>query len=689
MRRLLSVVLLACAAPAASMTARSARPAPVSVPSLRAGLGVVTAAPSLTAPSLSGLSLSAPSIAAAPSPLSAPSAFSAPAAVPAAAVAAPEAAVFAAPAESPSADPKSLAVQAVVDREVAAWEVRSAPADAPSAGAPRPAGRPGLAKAALWTGVGALGLSALGSVPGVAPDLLVAAKGWLAAGGFTALTASRFLGPAADKAAAVPAPPAPAEGRFAAYRTGWRGVEHALDVQKTFEKRVGDGERSAFTAWLGGGLRAGYYASGAALLSMLAGGAVAKAYSLASTAFTAAVQTAPAAPAGTAAVAAAPFWGQFGAFVAPALVLETVLLKGVFDGGRAVLGKVLAPRAAAVVAGGLAVAGSVAAMSLLTTELSVLLPIAGLEAAVVWAYARSGSLLAALAARALITLLALESARVGAWLAYGTAGTLAGLPAWTGVAVAGLLVLGYLFVAKDLGWSAALRAPGRALGALGDWWRAPAADGRPKGVFPVLKSGLLWGLVTYAVGDLAYRAVQLLEGASGAEAAPGILVKVLTGPLDLLLFNFVIVGFLEEFVFRRNLFKPMREWIEKRGLSPRAVFWTAALGSSLIFSYVHYIDFAGLLAKIGIGLGGAAGVAGSYDWAWASFIARAASGVVLAYQYWRSGLLLVPIVAHFAANTMEGLGLRWGPEAFLLMAAGALLLQLLGRSPKAASQPRI
>jgi hypothetical protein len=34
---------------------------------------------------------------------------------------------------------------------------------------------------------------------------------------------------------------------------------------------------------------------------------------------------------------------------------------------------------------------------------------------------------------------------------------------------------------------------------------------------------------------------------------------------------------------------------------------------------------------------------------------------------------------------MEGLGYRWGVEAFLLMAAGAVLLSLLGRrAPKPA-----
>ncbi len=326
---------------------------------------------------------------------------------------------------------------------------------------------------------------------------------------------------------------------------------------------------------------------------------------------------------------------------------------------------------------------SVGATAFVTTNPAVLLPLAGIEAAIVWAYARSGSLWTALAARGFVTVLALESARASLWLNLGAAGALAGLPAWTGLAVAGLLLAALAYTLRASPWRDALAAPGRALASLGEWWRGPSADGRPKSFWPILKSGLLWGLITYAVGDLAYRAVGLVFPAPATEAAPEVLVKLLTGPLDIVLFNFVIVGLLEEFVFRRNLFRPMRNWLEKRRLSPRAVFWSAALASSLIFSYVHYIDFGALLANLGIGGGGAVpGASGSYDWAWTSFMARVAAGAVLAFQYWRSGLLLIPIVAHFASNTMEGLGLRWGVEAFLLMAAGALLLQLVGRAPK-------
>lgn len=585
---------------------------------------------------------------------------------------------------------KAGAVNALVAGEIASWSRLSPPDDIPvSASAPRsvspspqPRGRARLAKAALWTGAGALGLSALGSMPALAPAALIAVKGWLAWGGFSALTAARYLGPAADAAATVAPPPSPAEGRFAEYRTAWRRILHAFDAQKTFESRVGGARAGAFKDWLAGGLRAGVYAVGGALVAMLAGGAVAKLIALG----TAAAATSAAASSGAAAVATAPFWSLLGAALLPALLLETLLLKAVFDGGRAVLGRFLTPRRAALTAGGAAVLLSVGATAVFTTSLSVLLPVAGIEAALLWAYARSGSLLAVLAARAGVTVLAMESLRAMLWLKWGAAGVLAGLPAWTGGAVAGLLALALVVQVRALGWRAALAAPGRGLAALGERWRAPSVDGRPKSFFPILKSGLLWGLVTYAVGDLAYRAAGVL--APPEASLPGILVKVLTGPLDIVLFNFVLVGFLEEFVFRRNLFRPLRQWLETRRLSPRAVFWAAGLLSSLIFSFAHYIDFTPLLAQLGLVDGAvAADAAGAYDWGLASFVARVAAGLALAYQYWRSGVLLIPITAHFAANTMEGLGLRWGVEAFLLVAVGALLLQLARRGGGAGDAP--
>lgn len=642
----------------------------LSVPSLAPSLRL-NSATALPAPIRAAVPFSAP--AEAPRAVSAEHAFVPQAVVSDASEAVLPEAVRPAANDAPaSGDARFQAASRLVARETAEW-TRSAPADGPAPSAqPSSPRRSTLAKAALWTGVGALGLSAAASLPVAAPAVLVAAKGWLAWGGFSALAASTYLKPAAERGAAVPAPDAPKTGLFAEYRTGWARIGHAFDAQKALSRRVGDSDAAAFSAWWRGGLRAGLYASVAALLFMLGGALGAKVLTGVIGAAQAAASTA--APISDVSIAAAPFWGQLLGTLGPALVLETVLLKVVFDGSKSLLSRFTTPKTAAAVAGAAAVLGGLVAASFLTTDLAVLLPMAGIEAAIVWSYARSGSLLPALAARGAITWLSLESARVSVWLSFGTTGALAGLPGWIGFGAAGLLLAALLLAASRLGLQGALQAPGRALAALGERWRSPSADGAPAAFFPVLQAGLLWGLVTFATGDITYRLVSLV--APIAESAPDILAKVLTGPLDIVIFNFIIVGFLEEFVFRRNLFKPIRERLEKRGLSPRAVFWAAAVVSSLIFSYAHYIDFGALLARFGIGAGGAAAAAGSYVWSWASFSARATAGAVLAYQYWRSRMLLVPIVAHFASNTMEGLGLRWGWEAFLLMAAGALLLSL-------------
>jgi membrane protease YdiL (CAAX protease family) len=158
---------------------------------------------------------------------------------------------------------------------------------------------------------------------------------------------------------------------------------------------------------------------------------------------------------------------------------------------------------------------------------------------------------------------------------------------------------------------------------------------------------------------------------------------MLTASVDLVLYNFVIVGLLEEFIFRRGLFKAMNDKLDSWGLGLRKAFWFAAIGSAIIFSGVHYVDWGAIMAKVGMGDPAAAsGLGGAYDFTWPGFVARAVLGVVLAWIYKRSGLLLIPIVAHFWADSMEGLGLRWGLPAFLALAAGALAVSLLFR-PKA------
>ena len=67
-------------------------------------------------------------------------------------------------------------------------------------------------------------------------------------------------------------------------------------------------------------------------------------------------------------------------------------------------------------------------------------------------------------------------------------------------------------------------------------------------------------------------------------------------------------------------------------------------------------------------------------------MARSVLGVLLAWMYKRSGFLMIPIVAHFWADTMEGLGLRWGLPAFFALAAGALLVSFLFQPKRAKSK---
>ncbi|PIR15674.1 MAG: hypothetical protein COV48_13060 [Elusimicrobia bacterium CG11_big_fil_rev_8_21_14_0_20_64_6] len=182
----------------------------------------------------------------------------------------------------------------------------------------------------------------------------------------------------------------------------------------------------------------------------------------------------------------------------------------------------------------------------------------------------------------------------------------------------------------------------------------------------------------YAIGDLTFWGVNAL--APGSEPAPAILAKMLTAGVDLVLYNFVIVGLLEEYIFRRGLFKMMNDKLEKWGMSLGKAFWLAAIGSALIFSGVHYIDWGAAMAWFGLGDATASsGLGGAYAFTWAGFVARGVLGVVLAWIYKRSGIILVPMIAHFWADSMEGLGLVWGLPVFLALAAGALVLSFFSR----------
>lgn len=548
-------------------------------------------------------------------------------------------------------------------------EPPSAPASADSRSRPR------AAKAALISGVVLVGAAAATfAVPALVPASLALFKGGALWAGFGLMSLSRFWRAPGAGAESPRGPPAaaPATGRLAALKDAWTAAKAGADAQAGREARVGGSSLKSWRDWFIGGLRAAVTWIPLAMALMIGGAMAAKPFARFVDPATAKMPI----PFET---VGAPLGNHLLGYVASNLAYQAVSL-AVFDGARALAARLGAGRAAPFIAG--AAALSVSAALILTTVTTMpasVGPLLAIEAAALWLRVRSDSWLAPLAMRAVFTFFSLDAARLSVWLFTGTAMALAGLPAvWTGVAVAGMLLAGLAWSARSLRPSAliaALRRVGKSVSDFGKAWRTPSPDGAPKSPLMMLVPAALWGLVTYVVGDLIYWAVQAFEHA--AEPAPAILAQLLSAPVDLVLYNFIIVGILEEFVFRRNLFKPMAAWLGRHGLTAKRAFWVAAVLSALIFSGAHYIDYGALLAKAGLADGAAAsGLGGAYAFSWAGFLTRAALGVLLAWLYAASGTLLLPILAHFFADSLEGLGLRFGFGSFLAMGAAVLLAQL-------------
>lgn len=717
-----------------------------------AGWSPATGAPaaslSVAAPSLGG-SFAFPS-AAAPSGAAAASAASASAgvlaaqavpasvAVPAGLAAAPAVAVSVSPsaapvaAHSPSAvrspDQRSAAAVAVIEGGVASWgshrpeafSAVAAPADSegpaplakPTASAPadRPAppsepvppaqshARPALAKAAMLTG---MALTAVAAAAFFAPALLPAAvAAWKGAAlwtGMALLNVGRFFA-VPKSAAGVPQPAPSGESWGAALKNGfvglfksswermkslWAAARGAADTESSLEDKVGGGSLKSYRDWLLGGLRAAALWMPLTIATMAAGWGLAKPVAHFFTGTGEGMLTFDA-------VATGSLWTHLFGFVAASLAAEAVVL-AVFDGMTALSRRLGAGKWSTLIGGLVAMAASAGLVMLVTTTPSVVGTTLGIEAGLLWLRTRSGSWLAPLAQRAIFSLLSLEAARLAVRIALGTAaGTLIGLPAvWTGAAVTGMLAAGLAVSAKSLRpaalW-AALKSQTARVAQFGAAWRTPKPNGAPHSPWPLVKLAALWGMVLYAIGDLSYWAVHAVAG--GTEPTPAILGQMLTAPVDLVIYNFLLVGFLEEFVFRFGLFKKIFDRLSKWKLKNGKLFWTAAVLSGLLFSYAHYINPASVMSHLGMGDAAAtSGLAGSYAFTWAGFAARAILGVALAWLYTASGTLLLPILAHFAADSYEGLGLRWGMVPFLAMAAGALLIQWIGRRRAAPPPP--
>jgi membrane protease YdiL (CAAX protease family) len=520
-----------------------------------------------------------------------------------------------------------------------------------------------LGKAATWAGVGLLGVSAAGFLQ---PELMQGSEqlpGILTWAGALSFGVGRFFGApvvraAGEAKAAALKLPDWISRQLRSFKALIAGAQASADAQIKLEASVGDGAARPFFVWVRAGLRTALYWLPLSLLGMLAG-------SLLALPFKESVALAAQQP-DMSGVAAIPFGVLFNGYAAGLVLSELLLLGAGFRGARAVLSRFLSGSKPSWIAGALALAVSGVLLAFVGYPATLIPAVLGIEAVMIALYARTGSLLAPGLARLGFALAAVEATRMTAYLKVPVAGALAGLPEYTAVGVA--VLAGGFFLAKGL------KSQWTRLKELGVWWKTPEPGGAPKKMGPMTTAGLLWAVPLFLSMDAVYRLVHWLIPQS--EPVPEILHKLLLMPVDIILFNFVIVAALEEWVFRRGVFKPMVDRVKKWGAPSKWWFWPAAILSSLIFSGAHYIDWASLLAQLGIGdpnVGGS--LAGAYAFTWASFLARAMGGIVMAGLYAVSGSLLLPMVAHFGSNMIEGLGMRWGFWPFLGMVAAILALQ--------------
>ena len=523
---------------------------------------------------------------------------------------------------------------------------------------------------------------------------LAAPLGLMAWIGLAMLGLGKFLrsprGPAENIADGAPAaigaeprPATPPKGRFRTFEALWSTAQRSLRLHERAEEAVGGASWNAFRRWFSSGLRAALYLFPFSLLGMLAG-------SLLQTPlkwlWPAAAKTAVISDGK---IAAIPLWNIINGTVLHQVAQEILFLGLGF--------KVLlwlsrrwrgASSSASITAVALALAFYIPMVVAMGFPLGLAITLAGIEAALLYAYARSGTLLIPVAMRAAIALMGADSARFISSLKAAVSGTLVGMPEWGYLAVAGAaLAIFTALSARALwarsGWSFLREGAKRELARLkgiGQWWSAPTADGAPKSSLPLLSLGLFWAIPTYLLMGGVFTAVHRVLPQT--EPTPEILRRMLLAPVDVLIYNFMIVAALEEWIFRRGVFKAIQERLEKWKPS-RRWFLPAAIASSLIFSGAHYIDWNAMLLRLGLGnaeLGSA--LAGAYAFTWASFLARAAGGMILAFLYASSGVLLVPMIAHFGSNFLESLGMRWGLAASLSAAAALVTLHLIAARPR-------
>lgn len=525
-----------------------------------------------------------------------------------------------------------------------------------------------------WALIGSSTLFLVGLVPAVLPLTGI----FMATGGFALLILSTFLKTPTGASATVPeSSPTPFRGLFSSFRQLYAAASRSLGFQVNFEGAVGGASVKTFKTWLMGAARSALYWLPLGLGGLLAGSILA--WPMKKLGWI----TDGAAAGG--AVIDSPMSVSLSGYFFLSVAMEALLLGVVFNGLRR-MGKRLFPGgptadlAASVIT--LAAAGTF--LFLTGLPAAIIMPMLGFEAVMIYIYARSGSLAVPVLARALMSLASVESARMAIFLEFGPASlALAAMPGWAGLAVLGIAVGGLALWSLKGGWAALKTLASREVSRLqkiGAYWSRSDPEGRPRSPWPVLAAGVFWGLIAYAFNDMTYWAVQFISPMT--EPAPEILKRLLSMPLDVIAFNFMIVVLLEEWVFRRGIFKPMGERVRKWKLPARWWFWPAAIASSVIFSLAHFVDFGSILAALGITSAGSAAFAGTYAWSWAGFAARVSAGMILAFLYARSGLLLIPMIAHFVSNALESVGLRFGFPVFLLTAAALLASYIWSTRPK-------
>lgn len=444
------------------------------------------------------------------------------------------------------------------------------------------------------------------------------------------------------------------------------GCGAALKAHERFEAEVGGGSLRAWRDWLLSGLKAALYWVPAALLGMLAGAVVVSPFKLIS---------------GGLGLAGTPegqwllrqSWPKLLAKVCALDVLSQAWAIALFLGLRLLLrrwrpgrqGEVLIPC-------GLVGACYLAFLLAHGFEAMKAAPLLGIQLALLWAFVRTGTLLVPAAVNVILGVASLYSARMVVLLTadLGSIDSLPGIPGAGGVLAAAGLSLGlFAVLAASRSWG----REGRRFLAVeaGLQWEALRSPGPPPAAVP---RGLLWGIGVYLASYLSYYAVHAL--APVAETVPPVLKQTLLMPFDMLVYVFIVGAALEEVVFRYGLFSAIADRF--RAGSPGLRFWPAALGSAVVFSGFHFVDWGFVVRFLGVSVSKlVASMMMVYGFSWAGFAGRVAAGLVLALLYHRSGALLVPIIAHFTSNLLEAVGLRWGLAWLLAAVAGIFALQLV------------